>query len=201
MQSPKNREITSYLIDIFNVMIFYFRSSQLSDLATNSYLYHMPITYYSTPIGIVRITADENFITSVHFMDEEVNVRPPETPLLELAIQQMEEYFAGNRRIFDFPIKQVGSGFQQEVWQCLQTIGYGKTISYAQQSKLMNNPLAIRAIAVANGKNHLAIVVPCHRVIGSDGNLTGYASGVWRKKWLIEHEARAMGIGQTSLFT
>jgi methylated-DNA-[protein]-cysteine S-methyltransferase len=82
----------------------------------------------------------------------------------------------------------------------LLKIGYGKTISYLQESKMMNNPLAIRAIAAANGKNDLAIVVPCHRVIGSDGSLTGYAGGLWRKKWLLEHEAKVMGVGQTSLF-
>ncbi|MDB5143007.1 MAG: methylated-DNA--[protein]-cysteine S-methyltransferase [Mucilaginibacter sp.] len=160
----------------------------------------MPITYSQTPVGIVRITEENNFITSVHFMDDETGLVAPETPLLKLVVQQLEEYFAGSRQVFDFPIKQQGSGFQQEVWQCLLTINYGKTISYAQQSKLMKNPLAIRAIAAANGKNHLAIVIPCHRVIGSDGSLTGYASGVWRKKWLLEHEARVSGYGQTTLF-
>ncbi|MDB5024018.1 MAG: methylated-DNA--[protein]-cysteine S-methyltransferase [Mucilaginibacter sp.] len=164
------------------------------------YLYIMPITYHPTPIGIVRITEDDNFITSVHFVDDETDLVPAGTPLLKSAVQQMEEYFAGDRRVFDFPIKQKGSDFQQQVWQCLLSINYGKTISYAQQSKLMNNPLAIRATAAANGKNHLAIVVPCHRVIGSDGSLTGYASGVWRKKWLLEHEAGASGIGQATLF-
>ena len=117
-----------------------------------------------------------------------------------MAVEQLDEYFAGKRKVFDFPFRQAGSDFQQEVWQCLLTIGYGKTISYLQQSKLMKNPLAIRAIASANGKNHLAIIVPCHRVIGSDGGLTGYAGGMWRKKWLLEHEARVMGSGQTSLF-
>ena len=160
----------------------------------------MPITYYDSPIGIIRITENEGFITSVHFMDEKIEPDKPTTPVLKMAVQQMDEYFAGERKEFDLPIRQEGSGFQQEVWQCLLTINYGKTISYLQQSKLMQNPLAIRAIASANGKNHLAIVVPCHRVIGSDGNLTGYASGVWRKKWLLEHEARVMGSGQTSLF-
>jgi methylated-DNA-[protein]-cysteine S-methyltransferase len=112
----------------------------------------------------------------------------------------LDEYFAGERKEFDFAIQQPGSGFQQEVWDCLLKIGYGKTVSYLQQSKMMNNPLAIRAIASANGKNELAIVVPCHRVIGSDGSLTGYAGGLWRKKWLLEHEAKVMGFGQTSLF-
>lgn len=128
--------------------------------------------------------------------DEEVT----STPLLRKAAEQLDEYFAGERKEFDLPIKQPGSQFQQNVWQCLLTIGYGKTISYQQQSRIMNNPLAIRAIAANNGKNDLAIIVPCHRVIGSDGSLTGYAGGLWRKKWLLEHEARISGVGQTSLF-
>lgn len=122
------------------------------------------------------------------------------TPVLRQAAKQLDEYFNGTRKEFDLLIKQPGSHFQQEVWQCLLTIGYGKTISYSQQSKIMNNPLAIRAIAATNGKNDLAIIVPCHRVIGSDGSLTGYAGGLWRKKWLLEHEAKVSGVGQTSLF-
>jgi len=97
------------------------------------------------------------------------------------------------------PLNQQGSNFQQLVWGQLLKINYGKTISYAQQANLMNNPLAIRAIASANGKNNLVIVVPCHRVIGSDGGLTGFGCGIWRKKWLLEHEARVLGIGQTAL--
>jgi methylated-DNA-[protein]-cysteine S-methyltransferase len=160
----------------------------------------MPITHYRSPVGIICITEEDDFIISVHFMDEEAEVTLPETSLLKLAVQQMDEYFAGERTNFDLPIRQQGSDFQQNVWQCLLTIGYGKTISYGQQSKKMNNPLAIRAIASANGQNHLAIVVPCHRVIGSDGSLTGFAGGLWRKKWLLEHEARVSGVGQTSLF-
>ena len=160
----------------------------------------MPITYYSSPVGMIRITEDEGYVTSVHFMDEPVESGKPSTPALKMAVEQLDEYFAGKRKVFDFPFRQAGSDFQQEVWQCLLTIGYGKTISYLQQSKLMKNPLAIRAIASANGKNHMAIVVPCHRVIGSDGGLTGYAGGMWRKKWLLEHEACVMGSGQTSLF-
>jgi methylated-DNA-[protein]-cysteine S-methyltransferase len=160
----------------------------------------MPITYIQTPVGIIRITEEDGFISSVHFIDDEVELISPETPLLKLAVQQLEEYFAGDRLIFDLPLKQQGSDFQQKVWQCLQTIGYGKTISYAYQSKLMKDPLAIRAIASANGKNHLAIVVPCHRVIGSDGNLTGFGGGLWRKKWLLEHEACVSGYGQRALF-
>jgi len=160
----------------------------------------MPLIYHPTPIGVARIREEDGFITSVKVMDMAGDEEQAATPLLEMAAEQLDEYFAGTRKVFDFPIRQPGSAFQQEVWQCLLKIDYGKTISYLQQSKMMNNPLAIRAIASCNGKNDLAIVVPCHRVIGSDGSLTGYAGGLWRKKWLLEHEAKTLGIGQTKLF-
>ncbi len=159
----------------------------------------MPIAYYRTPVGITRITQDGDFISGISIRDEEYEIEPPSTPLLQLAINQLEEYFAGKRKVFDFPIKQEGSDFQQKVWQELLNIQYGTTTTYLQQSQRMNNPLAIRAIAAANGKNNLWVVVPCHRVIGSDGSLTGYAGGIWRKQWLLRHEADVMGIGQTRL--
>lgn len=158
------------------------------------------IAYYRSPIGITRIIAEDGFITSVSARDEEHEVLPVDDLLLNEAIKQLNEYFAGERKEFDLPIKQKGSDFQQEVWQQLCTIPYGRTITYGQQSRILNNPLGIRAIAATNGKNHLWIVVPCHRVIGSDGSLTGYAGGLWRKKWLLEHEARIAGVGQTTLF-
>jgi len=160
----------------------------------------MPTIYHPSPIGIIRIREHEGFISSVNIRDVAGDEEEQSTPLLQMAAQQLDEYFAGKRKEFDFPIRQPGSAFQQEVWQCLLKIGYGKTISYLHQSKMMNNPLAIRAIASCNGKNDLAIVVPCHRVIGSDGSLTGYAGGLWRKQWLLEHEAKTLGIGQTKLF-
>ena len=159
----------------------------------------MPTAYFKTPIGYVRITEEDGFIASIYMLDEEFEVSPPETPLLEKAIRQLDEYFKGERKVFDLPLNQKGSGFQQQVWDQLSKIEYGKTISYLDQSKRMNNPLGIRAIASANGKNNLIIVVPCHRVIGSDGSLTGFGAGVWRKKWLLEHEAKVLGIGQTKL--
>lgn len=158
------------------------------------------IAYYRSPLGITRITAEDGFITSVSARDEEYEVLPVDDPILNEAIKQLEEYFAGARKEFNLPIKQPGSAFQQEVWRQLLTIPYGKTISYGQQSRIMKNPLGIRAIASANGKNALWIVVPCHRVIGSDGSLTGYAGGIWRKRWLLDHEARVAGVGQTTLF-
>jgi len=159
----------------------------------------MPVMYYKTPVGIAKIVDEDGFISRVHILDEDCEATQAETPLLKEAARQFDEYFAGTRREFDLPIKQPGSDFQQQVWQELLKIEYGKTISYNEQSLRMNSPLAIRAIAAANGKNNLWVLVPCHRVIGSNGSLTGYAGGLWRKKWLLEHEARVAGIGQIKL--
>lgn len=159
----------------------------------------MPEVYYRTPVGIALIVAEDGYITKVSIRDEELEETTTNSPVLLEAIKQLREYFDGERKEFDLPIKHPGSSFQQEVWQQLLQIQYGTTITYLQQSQQMNNPLAIRAIAAANGRNNLWIVVPCHRVIGSNGSLTGYAGGLWRKKWLLEHEARVMGTGQTKL--
>jgi methylated-DNA-[protein]-cysteine S-methyltransferase len=155
--------------------------------------------YCKTPVGIARITEEDNFISSISILDGEFEVIPVESPVLNETIKQLDEYFAGERMLFNLPLKQHGTDFQQQVWDQLLKIEYGTTISYLQQSKLMNNPLGIRAIAAANGKNHLWVVVPCHRVIGSNGSLTGYAGGLWRKQWLLAHEAKTMGVGQISL--
>ena len=159
----------------------------------------MPVAYHHTPVGIVRISEEDGFISSIKILDDKIAVEPTNSPLLNMAITQLDEYFAGERKIFDLPIKQIGTDFQQQVWQQLLQISYGATMSYSQQSIQMNSPLAIRAIAAANGKNNLWVVVPCHRVIGANGSLTGYAGGLWRKQWLIEHEAKTIGIGQTKL--
>lgn len=160
----------------------------------------MPVNlFYRTPLGVARITDDDGFISAISIRDEDIEVNEPETDLLKTVALQFDEYFAGKRKDFDFPIKQAGTDFQQKVWQQLLQIPYGNTTSYAALSNQMKSPLAIRAIASANGRNNLWIVVPCHRVIGSDGSLTGYAGGLWRKQWLLEHEARIAGTGQTKL--
>ncbi len=160
----------------------------------------MPIAYYRTPVGFAKIIAEDGFITAINITDnDEAIIEEPESTVLKMAIYQLDEYFAGKRKTFDLPIKQSGTDFQQQVWQQLLNIDYGTTISYAQLSNQMKSPLAIRAIAAANGKNSLWIVVPCHRVIGSDGSLTGYAGGLWRKQWLLEHEATTLGIGQIKM--
>jgi len=117
--------------------------------------------------------------------------------LSNLAAKQLEQYFKGELQQFQIPLQQSGTDFQQEVWQALMGIGYAETTSYAKFSE--HKPLAIRAIAAANGKNKLAVVVPCHRVIGSNGKLVGYAGGLWRKKWLLQHESETAKKGQTEL--
>ncbi len=159
----------------------------------------MPQIYYQTPVGVARITETDGFISGINILDEVPEMEQQTSAVIELAAKQLGEYFAGERREFDFPMKQAGSDFQQSVWNELLKIAYAKTITYTQQSGRMKNPLAIRAIAAANGKNNLWVVVPCHRVIGANGELTGYAGGLWRKQWLLAHEAKVAGVGQTTL--
>ena len=116
---------------------------------------------------------------------------------MQNAVTELNDYFQGKRTHFDFKLNPKGTEFQQKVWQALLEIPYGKTCSYMDLSKKLGDVKAIRAVASANGKNPLWIVVPCHRVIGTDGSLTGYAGGLWRKKWLLEHESPS---GQQTLF-
>ncbi len=124
-----------------------------------------------------------------------------EHPHIEQLQQQANEYFQGSRHRFDLPLQLTGTEFQQKVWEALHTIPYGSTRSYMQQTKVLGDEKAIRAVARANGENCLAIVVPCHRVVGSDGSLTGYAGGLKAKKWLLEHEAKHAGFTvQQSIF-
>lgn len=120
---------------------------------------------------------------------------------IEQLQQQVNEYFKGDRQQFDLPLLLTGTAFQQKVWEALHTIPYGSTRSYMQQTKVLGDEKAIRAVARANGENCLAIIVPCHRVVGSDGSLTGYAGGLKAKKWLLEHEAKHAGLAvQQAMF-
>lgn len=151
----------------------------------------------NTPIGLLIITATTETLEFIGYDLDDVEENPGE--LTEYVKGQLQEYFDGKRSVFDIPLQQAGTDFQKNVWNELLKIEPGKPISYAALSKRMNNPLAIRAIASANGKNKLMIVIPCHRVIGSGGELVGYAGGLWRKKWLLEHEARMMNTGQATL--
>jgi methylated-DNA-[protein]-cysteine S-methyltransferase len=155
--------------------------------------------YYKSPVGILEIVSAATAITAVLFlnsckgkkMDEAaISFAKPKTAAIKNCIIQLEEYFAGNRTNFSIDTLQHGTAFQQSVWVELGNIPYGKTISYLQLSKRIGNVKAIRAVGTANGNNSVSIIVPCHRVIGSKGDLTGYGGGLWRKKWLLEHEAK-----------
>jgi methylated-DNA-[protein]-cysteine S-methyltransferase len=150
-----------------------------------------------SPIGKIIIKATEKEVNTIQFIEHDEEENP--NRISELAQSQLSEYFEGKRKHFDFHMDQSGSEFQTKVWLELQNISIGNTISYATLAKRMENPLAIRAIAAANGKNNLLLVVPCHRVIGSSGKLVGYSAGLWRKKWLLEHETRMTMLGQSFL--
>jgi methylated-DNA-[protein]-cysteine S-methyltransferase len=149
-------------------------------------------TYLKTPIGIAKIVGDKNGIQSISVLDEDLvsdDLMQRSTPFcLQECVVQLEAYFKGNRTHFNLTVNPKGTSFQIKVWKTLLKIKYGKTKSYLEQSKALGNVKAIRAVATANGKNPLWIVIPCHRIIGSDGSLTGYAGGLWRKKWLLAHE-------------
>jgi methylated-DNA-[protein]-cysteine S-methyltransferase len=153
-------------------------------------------TYYHSPLGIIKISATDRFICEVHFMGEDEIALSDMKPSLILpdvindCVEQLIEYFHGTRRNFTVPVYQEGTDFQQIVWNELLGIPYGKTISYLTLSKKIGDVKAIRAVGTTNGKNKIGIIVPCHRVIGANGDLTGYAGGLWRKKWLLDHELK-----------
>lgn len=150
-------------------------------------------TYYHSPVGLLKISGTNDYIIEVSFHD--TSQKPEGTkkhlpPLLINCVEQLIQYFNGERRVFELPLNQAGTMFQQEVWSHLQSIPYGKTISYLELARKTGDTKATRAVANANGKNDIAIIIPCHRVIGSNKELVGYAGGLWRKKWLLELEAK-----------
>lgn len=147
-------------------------------------------SYLPSPLGQLKIQCSDEHVQAVVFMKDDEVTDNDEHDLLHSCHQQLNEFFSGQRKEFALPLQQNGTAFQQKVWDLLLKIPFGKTISYNELSKQYGNLKAIRAVASANGKNNLAIIVPCHRVIGSNQSLTGYAGGLWRKKWLLEHEAK-----------
>jgi methylated-DNA-[protein]-cysteine S-methyltransferase len=151
-------------------------------------------TYFDSPIGRLLLTSDGSALTGL-YMEPSRKAQstlgwaedPGIAPLPE-AVRQLTEYFAGHRREFDLPLRLQGTAFQQRVWCELTAIPYGTTWSYGELAKRINKPSASRAVGLANGRNPISILVPCHRVIGSDGSLTGYGGGLERKRWLLAHE-------------
>jgi methylated-DNA-[protein]-cysteine S-methyltransferase len=153
--------------------------------------------YYRCPLGWVEIQTSHDAVSSVRLCKEDTadlqiqsNSIRNDSAILTECIRQLEEYFSGQRTNFDLPILQHGTEFQQSVWNVLETIPFGKTVNYAEVAKRINAPKAVRAVGAACGKNKVWIIVPCHRVIGADGSLTGYAGGLECKKWLLDHEAK-----------
>ncbi|MEM9680353.1 MAG: methylated-DNA--[protein]-cysteine S-methyltransferase [Bacteroidota bacterium] len=149
----------------------------------------MDTCYIDTPLGIAKIEGDLNGIASVSILDDFQGPTDNIPDSLKACSQQLDDYFSGTLQSFSLKLNPQGTDFQKKVWQKLLDIPFGKTLSYLELSKQLGDPKAIRAVASANGKNPLWVIVPCHRVIGSDGSLTGYAGGLHRKQWLLEHES------------
>jgi len=152
-------------------------------------------TYYQSPVGQLTLQATDNGLSGAWFdkqstAPEDFGQERDEHPILQQAIAEYDEYFAGTRKQFDVPTDPRGTDFQKQVWQTLQSIRYGETWSYQDMAITINNPKAVRAVGLANGKNPISIIVPCHRVIGKNGKLTGYAGGIENKRQLLVHEGR-----------
>lgn len=144
-------------------------------------------SHLETPLGWIRIEADEHAVTAVRFVDEPDRTHP-DNALTRRGAEQLAAYFNRERTDFDLPLAPKGTDFQQAAWRALRQIPFGETRYYAEQAGLIGKPSAVRAIGAANGANPIAIVVPCHRVIGKNGNLTGYAGGLDKKAWLLAFE-------------
>lgn len=153
--------------------------------------------YYKTPIGTAKIIGNIHGIHTVTVLDEAIETSTNIPEFLQDCVVQLDEYFKGTRTQFNLKLNPKGTPFQKRVWKELLNVSFGKTRNYLEQSQKLGDPKAIRAVASANGKNPIWIIIPCHRIIGSDGSLTGYAGGLWRKKWLLAHESPAP---QQSLF-
>jgi len=152
-------------------------------------------TYYRSEIGLLEIVGTDSAVKAVHFIEEE-QATPNDTPLPAVVtdcVAQLAEYFAGQRHQFSLKLAPEGTEFQQKVWQQLVTIPYGQVVSYLDIARAIGNEKAVRAVGAANGQNPISIIVPCHRVIGSNGRLTGYGGGLWRKAWLLAHEDCPVG--------
>jgi methylated-DNA-[protein]-cysteine S-methyltransferase len=156
--------------------------------------------HYSSPVGELLLTSSDGMITGLYMSLHRGGPAPRPKPewgrddrSLRLVCNQLKAFFAGELRAFDLPLLMTGTPFQKQVWEGLLTIPYGTTISYAELAGRIGRPGASRAVGAANGRNPIGIVVPCHRVIGANGTLTGYGGGLDRKEWLIAHEANVVG--------
>lgn len=145
---------------------------------------------FTSPVGKLHIKASDEALVSISFVNEKTVELSQDIPngIIEHTIRQLQEYFDGSRKVFDLPLLPEGTDFQRRVWKALQEIPYGQTTTYSRLSDKLGDPKAIRAVGRANGQNPIPIVIPCHRVIGANNSLTGYAGGIERKRWLLQHE-------------
>jgi len=149
----------------------------------------MGAIYFISPVGTLEIKGNQDGLSSLHFLDSKEKPTKEIPKYLQKTVSQLQEYFEGTRTKFNLKLNPQGTDFQKRVWRQLQEIPFSKTVSYQTIANRLGDPKVIRAAASANGKNPIPIIIPCHRVIGSDGSLTGYAGGLHRKKWLLEHES------------
>jgi len=161
----------------------------------------MSLAYYNSPIGLLAIVGNDYSISQIRFA-EGFTVRPSESAPAEVSkcIRELDEYFNGQRQQFTVRTAPEGTEFQKKIWKIVQTVEYGRTASYADIARKYGDRKAIRAIGKANGQNPIVIVIPCHRILGLKGELTGYVGGLEKKKWLLKHENAIMPNGQLSLF-
>lgn len=162
-----------------------------------------PMTYRAvcdSPVGPLTIVASDAGVRAVLWPDDDPKrvrldemIERPDHPVLAQAARQLTEYFAGARQDFDVALDPIGTEFQQSAWQALRTIPFGETVSYGQQAERMGDKRKARAVGAANGRNPISIIVPCHRVVGSNGSLTGFAGGLDTKAWLLDHERVVAG--------
>jgi methylated-DNA-[protein]-cysteine S-methyltransferase len=145
------------------------------------------VVYYQSPIGLLEIGSSANAIQTARFVEQARRGKRTH-PLIVEAASRLAAYFSGAQRSFDLPLDPEGTPFQRLVWQHLLTIPYGQLVSYQAVARAIGKPRSVRAVGAANGQNPIAIIIPCHRVIGSDNNLVGYGGGLWRKEWLLRHE-------------
>ena len=150
---------------------------------------------YESPLGNIAITATAEKIIELSFAEQALPVSSSIPEVLQSCVQQIDAYFQGDLTAFSVNLEFEGTDFQKRVWRQLEKIPYAETVSYGDVASSIGKPTACRAVGAANGRNPIAIIIPCHRVIGSNGTLTGYGSGIWRKEWLLEHEKKVAGAG------
>jgi len=145
--------------------------------------------FMDSPLGSIRLTSDGEAITGLHFVENDGETAAENIPVFECCVKELNEYFIGARKIFTVKTKNAGTEFMEKCWRQLLSIPYGTTRSYRDIAGWVGNPNAARAVGGANNKNNISIIYPCHRVVGKNGDLTGYGGGLWRKEWLLKHEA------------